>query len=394
MPAHAPGSGFERRAVTDRDRTANAESPTCPVPRVLVLTPQMSGADGISAVSRDVVAALRGAVGCGVGALDVWTLADAAPPAGFDTAGVGFRGARGSRVAFATYGLQERGVERGTVVLVLHAHLLPVALPLAWRGARIVPMLLGIEVWKRLTFLQRAALRGAWRVAAISQHTIDRFRAANPGLAALPVRICHPGPPDTRAGGSLPDNSNGPPERKAFALIVGRMSRAERYKGHDQLLECWSAVRIVHPTSSLVIVGGGDDEPRLREKARALGLDGHVRFEGVATGARLAELYRRAAFFVMPSRQEGFGLVYLEAMTAGLPCIAAPGAAEEIVEHGVSGLIVDPRQPGALASAIVRLFADPGSRAAMGRAARRRVEAFAGFPARLRTLLEIPEHAC
>jgi glycosyltransferase involved in cell wall biosynthesis len=144
-----------------------------------------------------------------------------------------------------------------------------------------------------------------------------------------------------------------------------------------------------------VVAGGGDDEPRLREKARALGLDRHVRFEGLAGPARLAELYRTAAFFVMPSRGEGFGLVYLEAMRAGLPCIAAPGAAEEIVEHGVSGLIADPREPGALAGAIVRLFADPRARAAMGAAARACVAArFDGFSTRLRALLEIPEHAC
>ena len=380
------------------DRTGNIEQNNEPEPgtrnlergttRVLVLTPQLTGADGISTISREIVAALRSAVGGNVAALEVWSLADAAAPPGVEGPGVRFRSARGSRVAFTAFGIRGAAMAANTVVLVLHAHLLPVALPLIARGARVVPMLLGIEAWTPLTRLQRAALRRAWRVAAISQHTIDRFRAANPELAAYPVRVCYPGPPAGANGAHGPEGTPHRDDRDGFALIVGRMSSAERYKGHDELLECWAAVRAAHPSARLVIAGGGDDEARLREKARALGLGEHVRFEGVADAARLADLYRRAAFFVMPSRGEGFGLVYLEAMRAGLPCLAAPGAAEEIVEDGVTGLIADPRQPAALAGAIVRLFGSPAAREAMGRAAAGRVEArFGGFPGRLLDLI-------
>lgn len=397
----ARGTGKREQNPEREPGTRNLDSGTARLRRVIVLTPQAAGADGISTISREVIAALRGALGRGVGALDVWSMTDAAPVADAEGPGVSFRGAGGSRLAFATFGVRDAAVDEGTVVLVLHAHLLPVALPLIGRGARVVAMLLGVEAWKPLTALQRATLRRAWRVAAISQHTIDRFRIANPALARLDVRVCYPGPP----GSYSSTNTNGPNDRDdphvpgdpgdpsdpidapPFALIVGRMSSAERYKGHDELLDCWSAVRHAHPAARLVIAGGGDDGPRLREKARGLGLDAHVRFEGVAGPARLADLYRRAAFFVMPSLNEGFGFVYLEAMGAGLPCIAAPGAAEEIIEHGVSGLIADPRQPGVLAAAIARLFASPATREGMGRAAAQRVRKFTGFSDRLLDLL-------
>ena len=129
------------------------------------------------------------------------------------------------------------------------------------------------------------------------------------------------------------------------ALIVARMSAAERYKGHDALLDLWPGVLARRPDARLVVAGDGDDRPRLESRARSLGLSHAVSFAGRVSDARLNELYDECRFLVMPSRDEGFGLVFLEAMRAGKPCIGARGAAEEIIEHNVTGLIVDPGNP-------------------------------------------------
>ena len=75
----------------------------------------------------------------------------------------------------------------------------------------------------------------------------------------------------------------------------------------------------------------------------------------------------------MPSTGEGFGLAYLEAMRAGKACVASPGAPREIVVDGVTGLLVDPLSPDALAAAVIRLFREPETSAAMGRAGAERV---------------------
>jgi len=146
------------------------------------------------------------------------------------------------------------------------------------------------------------------------------------------------------------------------------MAREERYKGHDALLEAWPRVRASCPDARLVIVGDGDDRSRLQAKARSLDLDDATLFLGRVDDARLRGLYRAAAFFVMPSRNEGFGFVYLEAMLAGRPCIACPGAAAEILEDGRSGVLVTFGSVPEVEAACVRLFSDPALCDRLGRA--------------------------
>ena len=150
------------------------------------------------------------------------------------------------------------------------------------------------------------------------------------------------------------------------------MSATERYKGHDALIQAWPRVRAAVADARLVVAGDGDDMERLRQKAGAVCGDGII-FTGRVDAARLAALYRDATCFVMPSTDEGFGLVYLEAMTASVPCIAARGAAEEIITSGRDGLIVEAADENALVDAMVRLFRDPAARARMGAAAAERV---------------------
>jgi len=160
---------------------------------------------------------------------------------------------------------------------------------------------------------------------------------------------------------------------RGYLLIVGRLASGERYKGHDELLAAMPSLLASHPETRLVVAGDGDDRPRLEAAAAAHGLADRVLFAGFVGEATLAELYRRAAAFVMPSRGDGFGLVYLEAMRAGLPVVAARGgAAEEVVADGTTGLLVDPASPEELTAALSRLLADPPLAARLGAAGGRR----------------------
>jgi phosphatidyl-myo-inositol dimannoside synthase len=342
---------------------------TTPVTRIIVVTPRLGGADGISEVSRQYLSAVEGSLGEGGPPVEVWSLANEPRPAACGIAR--FRSAHGSRVMFTAFGLAAHGVNEATLVVVMHLHLLPAVLPLQRRGARVVAVLHGVEAWAPLRPLERAALRSAWRVAAVSRHTRERFRAANPRLASVDVRICHSGVASTT--GIVSPGQPTIHQDAPYALIVGRMAAEERYKGHDLLLDVWPIVLSRVPSARLVVVGEGNDRVRLQEKAAALGLQASVVFRGHVSTEALEVLYRGATMFTMPSRNEGLGLVFLEAMQAGVPCVASIGAAEEIIDHGVHGYLVDPDDRARLIDAVVTLFMDGSLRRQMGEAATQRI---------------------
>jgi glycosyltransferase involved in cell wall biosynthesis len=108
-----------------------------------------------------------------------------------------------------------------------------------------------------------------------------------------------------------------------------------------------------------------------------LGLGETVNLLGDVSRDRLAEEYVSADIFCLPSVQESFGIVFLEAMAAGLPVVACRAAAiPEVVEDGVTGLLVPPRDPAGLARALEAMAVDPERARAMGEAGRRAVPAY------------------
>jgi phosphatidylinositol alpha-1,6-mannosyltransferase len=242
-------------------------------------------------------------------------------------------------------------------------------LPARLRAPYLVP-LYGIEVWQPLSWQRRRALARAAVRFAISRHTVERALPFSPfleGTPVVPLALEERHAEGAVDAGLLRRLGHG------FLLIVGRMAASERYKGHDQILD---ALRFL-PDVQLVVAGDGDDRPRLAARAADLGLASRVLFTGFVSEATLVELYRRAAVFVMPSLGEGFGLVYLEAMRAGKPCVAARGsAAEEVVVHGETGLLVQPDPPGDLPNDLITalrtLLASPETARRMGEAGRRR----------------------
>lgn len=317
---------------------------------VVVLTPNLCGRDGISKLTRLVTATF--------GETTVLALHEPASVTRVDRATV--RGAGGSPSRFVASALRgAASADRHTTVIVTHLQLAPAALAFAARGAPVTTMLCGVEAWKPVNRVQRAALDRSARLIAISQFTRDGFRNANPYFTGHAVDVCHLGveplPSEDRAHG-------GP----ASALIVGRMAGDERYKGHDPLLEIWREVADAVPGASLRIVGDGDDRARLEHKAAALGLGDEVRFLGRLDDEALLREYERCTAFVMPSRDEGFGFVFVEAMRAARACVGSRGAAAEIIADGETGLLVEPGDRAQLLEGVVRVLRDRPSTETMG----------------------------
>jgi phosphatidylinositol alpha-1,6-mannosyltransferase len=155
-------------------------------------------------------------------------------------------------------------------------------------------------------------------------------------------------------------------------LVVGRLVE-DRDKGHRDLIAAWPSVVDAVPGATLRIVGDGPGRAALESFAARRGAGKTVVFEGFVTEERLDELYARSTAFAMPSRGEGFGLVYIEAMRHGLPVVASVhDAAPEIVLDGETGFTVDLDAPGHLANRLIRLLREPDLAARFGTAARLR----------------------
>lgn len=258
-------------------------------------------------------------------------------------------------------------------------------LPRALRAPYLVA-LYGLDVWQPLSWDRRRALRDASVRFAISRYTLERARPVCGDLAGtdvVPLTL------EERAAAGVADEELLARLGEGFLLLVARLAAAERYKGVDELLDALTGL----PRARLVVAGEGDDRERLAAKAARLG--DRVVFTGFVSEATRAALYDRCAAFVMPSTGEGFGLVYLEAMRAGKPVIAARGsAAEEIVVEGATGRLVDPQDRAELAGAVAKLLAEPKRADTMGAAGRKRYLEEFGYEAFYRRMEGLLERLC
>lgn len=158
------------------------------------------------------------------------------------------------------------------------------------------------------------------------------------------------------------------------------LSVARQYPRKDTatLLRALPRVLASHPQTRLRVIGGGPELPGLRALARELGCSSSVTFAGaVPDDATVQRAYLEADVFCLPSRQEGFGIVFVEAMSAGLPVVAArAGATPEVVRHGSTGLLVPAGDETALADALAHLLEQPEARRRMGAAGIRAAGAY------------------
>jgi len=211
----------------------------------------------------------------------------------------------------------------------------------------------------------RRALLAADVVVAQGASLAERLRQL--GVAEKRLRIIH-------NGVRLPAEGPAPLPREPSILAMGSLAQK---KGFDILLRAFSLVRERMPEARLTIVGDGPERPRLAQLASSFGVADAVTFPGVVTGEEKEALLSRARVFVCSSRREPFANANLEAMAVGRPIVATRvGGNVEMVEHEVSGLLVEPEDPEGLAKAILRLLEDEKRAEIMGRAARWRAGAF------------------
>ena len=218
--------------------------------------------------------------------------------------------------------------------------------------------------------LSRRKYAACDRVIAVSQAIAGVLGRG--GLAAERVRVVYEGVPDRSAlpGGREALRDLGIPED---APVVGNVAALTGHKDQATLLEAAAKVVTRVPEARFVIVGEGELRGRLEARSRDLGLERRCVFAGFR--ADLDRLIPAFTVFCLSSHMEGLGTSLLDAMAFGVPVVAtAAGGIPEAVQDGITGRLAPPRQPDALAAALLEALDDPGRRAAWGRAGRRRYE--------------------
>ncbi|MDQ2743492.1 MAG: glycosyltransferase family 4 protein, partial [Chloroflexota bacterium] len=229
--------------------------------------------------------------------------------------------------------------------------------------ARVAVLAYGKEVEQPLSLPARLGLRCAHTVLYISEST-QRYLVEQQGVElGRTAMLTYGFDPPTAAGVS---QAAGMPGR-LILLSVSRLSFGDRYKGIDTTIDALPALIDRYPEICYVVVGDGDDRPRLTQLARDRGVEHHVRFTGEVSDAELAEQYEQCHIYVLPSSHEGLGIVYLEAMARGKPVIGVhAGGVADVVIHEVNGLLVPRRESALVEQALHRLAGNQGLCARLG----------------------------
>lgn len=259
-------------------------------------------------------------------------------------------------------------------------------LPVAWLAKRFNPRLRyylvahGIEVWRPFTLVERLALRAADKIFCVSDYTRRELLKYCP-LPLERTTVLH------NALDPSFEIKRGVPlaECPPTILTVARLTYDDRYKGVQHLIEAMPAIRAAVPGARLRVIGRGDDLPRLQALMYKRGLAHAVEFLGFIDDRRLTDELSSCRLFALPSKKEGFGLVFLEAMAYSRPCLGArAGGIPEVITESTGVLADYGDVPGIANASIAALRREWDEQAILDRA---RHFSYSQFHARLGSLL-------
>jgi asparagine synthase (glutamine-hydrolysing) len=258
--------------------------------------------------------------------------------------------------------------------LIIVGHLNFAAAAYALRRTAGVPYWIvayGIEAWDVKNPLARRALRHAELVVAISEHTRRRLLAEHELDPERVVLL----PPTFAEREFFPEEKPasllqryGLTSDQPVIMTVARLVDAERYKGYDQLIEAVGRVRERFPSVRYVLIGRGDDTARVRRMVHDRGLSEHVILAGFIPDSEMRDHYNLCDVFAMPSKREGFGIVYVEAAACGKRVLGGSrDGAVDALNGGEFGALVDPDDVDQIAGTLVSLLSGDHSSSLMSK---------------------------
>ena len=220
----------------------------------------------------------------------------------------------------------------------------------------------GVEAWDIQGQYLQQSFQSADRILPVSQYTADRL-LTHPSLKIDPQKIKIL--PNTFDQSSFALTSKPQhllsryqlSEDQPIILTVSRLVHSEQYKGYDRVLQALPKIRSIIPNVHYLLVGKGEDRLRIEQMIQELQLENHVTLAGFVPDEELCDHYNLCDVFAMPSKREGFGIVYLEAMACGKPCLGGnQDGALDALDQGEIGVLVNPDDIDEIADALIQIL--------------------------------------
>ncbi len=218
----------------------------------------------------------------------------------------------------------------------------------------------GLEIWDVEAPQLKASLRQADRILAVSHYTRDLIlreqQLAPEQVSVLPNLVDDQRFQIAPKPSYLLQRYGLKPEQKVI-LTVTRLGKLDTYKGYEQVLRSLTEIRQHIPDVHYLLVGKGDDTPRIQQLIQGLELQDHVTLTGFIPDQELADHYNLCDVFAMPSTGEGFGIVYLEALACGKPVLGGnvDGTVDPLL-HGKLGALINPDDVSEIAQALTQIL--------------------------------------
>lgn len=263
--------------------------------------------------------------------------------------------------AFATQLLGQGLHRRPTLIIVGHLNFTPVAYWLKrLAGIPYWAIAHGIEAWTIKSPQMYKSLRYADKILTVSTYTRNRLAEEidlQPSdLELLPNTFDHHQFQIGPKPAYLLDRYGLKPDQPVM-LTVARLAGRERYKGYDQIMRALPQIRESVPNVRYIIAGKGDDRKRIEEVVSRLNLQDTVSLVGFVPDHELCDHYNLSDLFAMPSKREGFGIVYLEALACGKPTIGGnQDGAMDALRQGELGVLVNPDDISEIGHAIIQIL--------------------------------------
>ena len=218
----------------------------------------------------------------------------------------------------------------------------------------------GVEAWNITNPKRQKALQYADKILAVSNYTRERLlteQDLDPSKVTLLPNTFDCDRFQIKPKPNYLLKKYGLQDQQKIILTIARLSKTEQYKGYDKIIYALPKIKQIIPNAHYILVGKGDDMPRIKQLIERLNLKENITLTGFIPDEELSSYYHLCDVFAMPSKGEGFGIVYLEAMACGKPVLAGnqDGAIDALC-NGQLGALVNPDNCNEIAETIIQII--------------------------------------